>query len=246
MSLLWSLPTELTTLGVDEVHVWRASQDCSPAQLAKLQLTLAEDEQLRAARFHFLKDRNQYIVTRGVLRTLLGRYLGKDPVRLRFCYSPYGKPKLEDEFQEQRICFNVSHSGGLALLAFGRDRELGVDIEQIRPEFAGEDIAEHFFSASEVQQLRSLDKSVQDDTFFSCWARKEAYIKAIGEGHSMPLHRFDVSIKPAEPAALLRTRPDPREASKWSLRELHSGPGFAAAIAARGHGWVLKCWQWTG
>jgi len=97
---------------------------------------------------------------------------------------------------------------------------------------------------SDSFRLRRLPKDDQYEAFFNCWTRKEAYIKAKGEGLSMPLDRFAVTLAPGEAAALLETRDDPQEASRWSLRELHPGPGFAAAVAVEGDGWNLKCWQW--
>lgn len=245
MDFLWTIPTELLTLPEDEIHVWRASQYCPPSQFQEFELTLAEDERSRAARFCLQKDREQYVVTRGILRALLGMYVGENPSRLRFAYTPYGKPSLSHECQNLGICFNVSHSGGLAILAFTRNREVGVDIEQIRSDFASQEIAERFFSAREARMLRSLGNEVRDVAFFNCWTRKEAYIKAVGEGLSMPLHQFDVSLAPGEPAALLCTRPDRREALRWNLRELIPGPGFVAAIAVRSGGALLKCWQWA-
>jgi 4'-phosphopantetheinyl transferase len=225
------------------VHVWRAALDMGAAQRERLEQTLSADERERAGRFYFQKDRDQFIVARGVLRTLLGRYLGLPPVQLRFSYSSYGKPSLAPELQG--LSFNLSHSHGLALAAVTCDRELGVDVEYIRPEVVEEPIAERFFSTPEVAALRALPAALQPEGFFNCWTRKEAYIKARGEGLSVRLDQFQVSLTPGEPAALLSVQGDPAEAARWSLRELAPGAGYTGAVAVEGHEWLLRCWEWT-
>jgi 4'-phosphopantetheinyl transferase len=121
---------------------------------------------------------------------------------------------------------------------------VGIDLERIRLDLAVAEIAERFFSRREVAMLRALSTDVQQQAFFRCWTRKEAYIKARGEGLSLPLDQFDVSLAPGEPAAVLGTQPDPSEASRWSLQELTPAPGYAAALAVKGHSWRLTCWQW--
>lgn len=243
---LWCNPPDSLSLTRQEVHVWRCKLDQSPSQVDGFLRTLTPDEQARAGRFHFQKDREHFIVARGVLRAIIGRYLNTEPGRIRFSYGEYGKPDLPKEPGGDSIRFNMSHSNGLALFALTLDRELGVDLEWIRPGVADDKIAERFFSPQEVRVLRALPRDLQDEAFFNCWTRKEAYIKAKGEGLSMPLNLFDVSLAPGEPAALLKTAVDPREASRWSLRELFPAAGFAGAIAVEGDGWQLKCWQWPG
>jgi 4'-phosphopantetheinyl transferase len=140
--------------------------------------------------------------------------------------------------------FNLSHSHSLALYAITHQRELGVDLEFIRPEVVEEPIAERFFSAAEVAALRALPASIQPEAFFNCWTRKEAYIKARGEGLTIPLDAFEVSLAPEEPAALLSVNGDPAEAARWSLQALAPGPGYVAAVAVEGQDWQLRCWEW--
>jgi 4'-phosphopantetheinyl transferase len=205
--------------------------------------TLAEDERQRAARFHFARDRDRFIAARGFLRDVLGRYLRVAPAELRFVYSPYGKPALGAEF-DQRLRFNLSHAHKLALCAVTLERAIGVDVEHIRPEFADEDVARRFFSAPEVARLSALPREQYAGAFFNCWTRKEAYIKARGEGLSMPLDRFEVSLVPGEPAALRNTFDDPAEAARWSLQALAPGPGYVGAVAAAGQGWGISRWAW--
>jgi phosphopantetheine--protein transferase-like protein len=151
-----------------------------------------------------------------VLRDILGRYLGVPPSELGFRYSAYGKPALAAGFDGVGVRFNISHSHEMALLAVTCHREIGVDIEYLGREIRGEEIAEHFFSTHERASLRALPAAAKHEAFFNCWTRKEAYIKAHGEGLSLPLDQFDVSLAPGEPAALLATRSDPREALRWS------------------------------
>ena len=231
-------------LGRDEVHVWRASLDQAPARIQGFLHTLAADERARAERFYFERDRDHFIVARGVLRAILGRYSSRAPEGLSFCYGAHGKPALAGHSGADAIRFNVSHSGELALYAVARDREVGIDLERIRFDLAAAEIAERFFSQAEVEMLRALPAEAQRDAFFRCWTRKEAYIKARGEGLSLPLDQFDVSLAPGEPAELLRTQRDPSEASRWSIHELTPAPGYVAAVAVEARGWRLSCWQW--
>jgi 4'-phosphopantetheinyl transferase len=121
---------------------------------------------------------------------------------------------------------------------------VGIDIERIRFDVAVAEIAERFFSRREVATLQTLPTEEQRQSFFHCWTRKEAYIKARGEGLSLPLDQFDVSLAPGEPAAVLGTQQDPTEASCWSLQELTPAPGYVAALAVEGHGWRFTYWQW--
>jgi len=240
----WSSPSKNLILGDDEVHVWRAALNIKESRVQSLRRTLTADERARAERFHFQKDREHFIVARGLLRAILGRYLDVEPSQLRFSYSPYGKPSLAGEFNADALCFNLSHADGLALYAVTRGRQLGIDIERVRAELADEQVAERFFSPREVAVLRALSGNMQPQAFFNCWTRKEAYIKARGEGLSLPLDQFDVSLAPGEPAALLRTSGDSQEAFRWLLRELAPGLGFVAALAVKGQSWQLKCYQW--
>jgi 4'-phosphopantetheinyl transferase len=244
LACMWrSSPAELR-LSSAKVHVWRAYLDLDASCVEHLQHSLAVDELQRAARFHFPRDRRRYTVARGVLRNILGRYLGRPPSELRFRYSAYGKPALADAFDDAGLRFNVSHSHEVALFAVTSGREVGVDIEYLGREIRGEEIAEHFFSAHERANLRALPAEMRHQAFFNCWTRKEAYIKAHGEGLSLPLDQFDVSLAPGEPAALLATRSDPREALRWSLQTLTPGSGYVAALAVEGQGWQLTCWHW--
>ncbi|HEX9917920.1 MAG TPA: 4'-phosphopantetheinyl transferase superfamily protein [Pyrinomonadaceae bacterium] len=243
MTQTWVNPPTDTPLDGGEVHLWRASLAQTPDTLRQLHSTLAPDEAAKAARFHFPRHRDHYIAARGLLRRLLGLYLARPPESLQFSYGAYGKPSLDGAHATGDLRFNVSHSHELVLYAFARGREVGVDIEHMRADFAGEDIAARFFSAREVNMLRTLPAEARTHAFFNCWTRKEAYIKARGEGLSHPLDAFDVSLIPGEPAALLGTRGDPRELSRWSLHSLDAGEGYAAAVVVQGTDYTLRLWQ---
>ena len=244
--LRWGFPPLNFSLESDQVHVWRAALDIPTTWLKRLERTLSVDECERAERFHFKRDRDHFMAARGCLRNILGLYLGTAPDRLQFHYSPYGKPYLVNELNKEEIRFNVSHAHGLGLIAVTKCQEIGVDIEYMRDDLADEQIARRFFSASEVNTLLALPKSQRKKAFFTCWTRKEAYIKGKGEGLSLPLDQFDVSLIPGEAAALLSTRPDPQEAARWTLSGLAPGSGYVAAVAVQARKLQLICWQWPG
>jgi 4'-phosphopantetheinyl transferase len=241
----WLPAPEHPHVSRSEVHIWRASLAQPAIKIEALQEVLSDDERERASKFRFKKDQSNFIVARGVLRLILGRYLRLPPEQLRFDYNSYGKPDLHAELGERLLRFNLSHAGGLALYVITGGREVGVDIEILRDDVDGVGIAEHFFSPGEIKTLCALPPEVQTRAFFNCWTRKESYIKARGAGLSIPLERFDVSLSPCEPAALLSTLDDKREASRWLLRELSPGPDYVAAVAVEGGGWQLRCWQWS-
>lgn len=242
----WNSPPLDLTLDLDEIHVWRVSLAQTESCLQSLQQTLSTDERTKADRFRFPKDRSQFIVSRGALRAILSRYLNISSHILRFDYNPYGKPSLIVTQGGNTLRFNLSHSQGMALIAITKNRDIGVDIEGINPNFSCLEIAEKFFSPLENSVLRSLPEHLQATAFFTCWTRKEAYIKAVGKGLSIPLNQFDVSLAPGEPAALLNVEENPEEASKWSLIELFPSSDMVAAVAVAGDCWKLHCWEWTG
>jgi 4'-phosphopantetheinyl transferase len=228
------------TLPDDEVHLWRIDLAAVGPAEKRWQKILSPDERARAARFHFERDRQHFTATRALLRTLLASYVGSEPADLVFRYSDKEKPSLQPQPSHGPMEFNVSHSGTAALLAFARERTLGVDIEIIRDDFDPAALAHRFFSKHEQSQLAALDPSEKYSGFFRCWTRKEAYIKAVGTGLSLPLDQFDVSLRPGDEHALLATRPEASEAATWSLRELPVGDEYIAALCVRGRGWRLK------
>ena len=212
-------------LGPSEVHVWLLD-NCSSTHTSTFRRILSAEENERAARFRFEPDREQYVQTRGSLRQLLGSYLGIPAAEVAFSYSEHGKPSLRPN---QNLEFNVSHTKGMAVLGFCRRYRIGVDVERVRTDFQTSEIAERFFSEAERTALRAIPVEHRHRMFFRIWTRKEAYIKALGEGLSHPLHQFDVSLD--ETACLMATRPDPAEAQHWHLENLAVPEGFAAAMA---------------
>jgi 4'-phosphopantetheinyl transferase len=231
-------PAELH-LTDSKVHIWRASLRLDAAVLRRLEAHLSPDERSRAERFHFDRDRDRFVGARGILRELLGSYLNRDPAELELSYGPQGKPAVRNNDPQERIQFNLSHSHDLAVYAFARNRELGIDVEPIRPEFAGENIAERHFSAREVDEWHGLPSELRSEAFFLCWTRKEAYVKARGEGLQIPLASFSVTLTPGQPEQLQSI-----DSARWHLHSFRPAPGYAAAVVSEGKDWGLLQWDW--
>lgn len=241
----WSAAPADLPLPPGEVHLWRIPLAPPETALRRLEATLAPDERARAERFRFDVHRVRYVAGRGALRAILGRYLGVAPAAVSFGYAEHGKPRL-DAAAAGAIRFNLSNAEDLALVALVRGREVGVDLENLRTIDDAEAIAGRFFSVPENEVFRCLPAGERDRAFLRCWTRKEAFVKAVGEGLSMPLDRFDVSFAPGEPARLLGTRPDAAEAARWRLWDVDAGPGWLAALMVeRGEVEpVVRCWDW--
>lgn len=231
-----SLPSEpLPAAG--EVHVWQTALDLGEVALARHLAVLSADEGARADRFRFGHDRAAFAAARAWLRTVLAAYLGAEPAGLRFGYGPDGKPDLGPHGTPVR--FNLSHSGGRAALAVATGREVGIDIEAIRP--VDPDIAGRFFAPGEIRTWSALTPGERLAAFFRCWARKEAYLKALGTGlGTTALDSFEVSLAPGDPPAVLAVDGDPRAAARWQVAEIDAGPGFAGAVAAPWTGWAVR------
>jgi 4'-phosphopantetheinyl transferase len=222
-------PPERPLPGPAEIHVWRVDyRRVEP--LDRAARALSQSERDRAARFHREADRRRYVAAHAALRDVLGRCLALAPERLVFELGEHGKPFLRDAPSLQ---FNLSDTDGLALIAVAGDRPLGVDVERHRDDPTLLDVADKFFSPGEVHALRGVDPEGRLGAFFRIWTRKEAFIKAIGEGLARDLDSFDVSLDPGGGACLLATRPDPEEARLWALFDLDAGPGLSAALVAR-------------
>src|SRR6266571_3882547 len=245
MSLTPSLPRSFQ-LASGEVHIWCASLDVPPETSARLYATLTPDERTRSARFRFERDRQRFMVARGVLRDLLGRYLQTQPSQIRFAYNAFGKPDLDPEFAS-RLKFNLSHSAGVALIAIATESNVGVDLEYIRAQSDYAEVARHFFSAAEVDQLSALPDHLYAEAFIGCWTKKEAYVKARGRGLALPLQSFTVPLTtdPAQgPATFQAASYDIDQAMRWSVHTLRPAPGYIGALAIQGCGWRLSQWQW--
>ena len=212
------------------VHVHAVRLQGPDEGIEPFRALLAPDETTRAGRFRFEHLQRSFILARASLRMLLGHYLDSPPGDIQFSYGAKGKPSLA---VSARVQFNMSHSRDLAMFAFTLDCEIGVDVEAIRPMPDIDDIAKRFFSGDETAELMSLPADERARAFFLCWTRKEAYIKATGEGLSTPLGDFRVTLRPGEPARMLYLSNDPSAAQAWTLHDLAPDPGYAGALAYR-------------
>jgi 4'-phosphopantetheinyl transferase len=213
----------------DEIDIWHGTLSATQLDELPSHDLLSEDETARMMRFHFHKDRQDFLFCRSMLRILLASYLGSPPAELRFAYSAHGKPSLA--ISSGSLEFNLSHSHGNFLVAITLGRKVGVDIECLNRDLNVLDIAQRFFSPAERQALETLPSVLRHDAFFACWTRKEAFVKARGEGLSCPLDSFDVSVIADEESVSLATRPDASAASRWTVRSLNGFPDYKAAVA---------------
>lgn len=234
------------SLSSGTVDIWHIGIEPPPDKIAEARTLLSPDELGRAARFHFDIHRNRYIAGRAALRTILAQYLGVSAKALAFIYGEKGKPALASHVNARTLEFNLSHSHDRALLGITVGSTLGVDIERINLEFGTDEIATHFFSAFEVDTLLAVPKPERGATFFSCWTRKEAYIKAVGDGLSLPLDSFDVAFGPGVEAALLRVEAATDAPARWRMYDIPAPEGYAAAIAVEGteHKLRQREWEW--
>ncbi len=240
------------TVLAGEVDIWHATLDRSPIELDRMIRSLSANERERAARFHFDRDRNHFVAGRSILRDILSRYLACGPGEVRLMAGAHGKPELAAP-AGRLLRFNLSHATGIALYAIAHGREVGIDLECIRADLQYDDIAEKFFAPGEIRRLRELPPDQRIRGFFNCWTRKEAYVKARGQGLSTPLDGFEVSLAPGEPAALLSedaSAPflpgaEPSDLPQWSLADLHADPGFVAALAVEGTPPILETQEWA-
>jgi len=212
--------------------------------MVKLASTLSSDEHNRAKRFHFERDRTRFIAGRGLLRTILASYLAIDPLQICFSYSPRGKPGIAAPVFTRPLYFNLAHSDGLALIAVTYSSPVGIDIEQIRVLSDLNNIAERFYSRREIAALQVLPAAERSETFFTFWTRKEAWLKALGEGISDSLNHMEVLLDEEERTATIRLQQGSRLDTDWSLYDLAPAEGFKAALAASGQNLQLFCAEW--
>jgi 4'-phosphopantetheinyl transferase len=229
-----SLPlgNQLRRSNVD-LRVWHAVLDVDPLLLQQLAAPLSDDEHARAARFYFERDRRRYLVARGILRSILGSLLSVEPSRINFCYGDRGKPALAREF-DRHLFFNVAHSQEHVMVAVAEGAEVGIDIETIRPVGDPLAIADRYFSPTERAALHGVTAEARLTAFFQCWTRKEAYIKALGEGLGHPLDSFEVTAGVTGPERL-EIRAEGTALAHWSLQDLSALPEYAAAVVVCGH-----------
>ena len=227
----WTPAGQVPAIPPQTSQLWLISLAPAPDTLDWCGRVLSDAEQARARRFRFDRHRHAFIIARGWLRHLVGRHSGRPPCQVEFATNEFGKPFLTPA-PSPALHFNLSHSDALALIAFTHDGETGVDIEKVRPEVMGERIAERFFSRPEVEALESLDPAQQAEGFFTCWTRKEAYIKARGDGLYRSLDTFAVSLRPSDPPALLWSQDDEQAPARWKIWRLPAPDGFMASLVS--------------
>jgi 4'-phosphopantetheinyl transferase len=225
----------------NEVHVWRVFLDLTILEIESLLGILSADELERVGRFHFERDQKRFIVARGILRKILSRYLKMNPRNLCFEYTSRGKPVLATNSGYDTLRFNLSHSSAFALYAVTRGRNIGIDIERVRDDIDVEQIAQRYFSQGEISSLERTHKNKRSGVFFQYWTRKEAFIKATGEGISFPMEQCDVTLISGRGWSPITLPDDNREGPCWYGQDLFPGRGYAAAIVVEGGDWDLSC-----
>ena len=237
------IPPHPLTLAADTVHVWQVDFRVAVECISRLETTLSPDEIARAARYRFAEHRKRFIVTHGVLRDILSRYLEVPAAQLTFSTNPHGKPALSAP-ENTWLQFNLSHSGDLILFAVTRDHSVGIDGEHISPPDNFPRLVEQFFSKNENAAFLTLPESKRAAAFFAGWTRKEAYVKALGTGVSLPLDHFDVTMDPDAPARLLADRRHPRHVKTWSLLTFTPAHAYIAALAIESLHPTVIFYQW--
>ena len=238
---MWLNAPDSLILRDEDAHIWRADLEVDEGIQSSFLKLLTPDEKNRAQKFHFAKDKRNFIAARGILRFLIGKYLEMNPAEISFQYSQFGKPSIASN---NSLKFNISHSQNIALFAFTKKLNIGIDVEFVNPKIEAKDIAANFFSTNEVLNLLALPEELQTLGFFNCWTRKEAFIKAVGEGLSFPLDKFEVSLDPDKPAKLLATHWEPKAVSKWSMYSMLPETNFVGCLAIEGQVDQVNFWNW--
>ena len=233
LEVQWSHRRPTIASDSDEVHLWRVWCPSAQAHLHHLETMLSADEISRAEQFRFPEGREYFTIARGMLRGILGRYLGRAPEEVCFCYGPHGKPALAGE-DSSWLHFNLSHSSEIVLYAVSRNREVGVDVERIQTGFPALRVATQFFSAREVAALQALPAEARPPAFFACWTAREAYAKATGQGLALSLDDCELPVPASESVARIERIEIADDLADWSLRRFCPAPGYAASVAAEG------------
>jgi 4'-phosphopantetheinyl transferase len=237
-SLHYQPPKHTWDLSADEIRVCLVKLAGSAECVERYKRLLTIEELERGSRFYTAALHDRFVFGRGILRAALAACLGVSPSALRFMYGKQGKPFFDNE---RGLLFNLSHSGDRALLAISLNRELGIDIERVRQMSDSEGIASRFFCAEECGDLLALPEELRNEAFFRCWTRKEAYIKALGGGLSVPLDSFRVTLLPDDRPMLTTTAGN----CSWVLHDVSPGADYIAALASNGSPAVISAWQFT-
>jgi 4'-phosphopantetheinyl transferase len=233
---------EVFTLSAAHVDLWRGRLDQDQKIVERCYAILNSDERDRAGRYRFEELRRRFVVTRGGLRILLGKYLLCAPQAVTFVYNGYGRPELDRavHLRASSLAFNLSHAGDEVVYAVSGLPDVGVDVERHRKQDRLEALAQRYFALAEFEAWSNLSAEQRVDGFFAAWTRKEAYIKAHGRGLSYPLHQFVVSLAPGEPARLIATHDEPSEAAKWRIEDVIWGAGYSAAVVGSAGDWSVR------
>jgi len=243
-TLLWPPRASAPPLAPNEIHVWATTLTPTSADFETRAKTLSAEETERAHKFKFEKHRNRFIAGRGALRQILAPYLGANPTDLLFSYSSNGKPQLANDSAIKGIHFNLAHSENVALVAVTRIGNVGVDVEHVRPVENVDHLVARFFSARENEAFQKVPDREKPVAFFNLWTRKEALLKATGEGITRSLSLVEVSFLPGEPAQLLAIAGDAAKAAEWALRDFSPAKSFAGAVAIRSRNIIVQYWKW--
>ena len=241
---LWSPAPKMLVFPVNRVDIWKVDLNQATTEAPGASI-LSIDEQERAARSHFEKDRIHFSRCRSALRNLLAAYLAMPPDEIHFDYQANGKPQLAVEQNPNALQFNVSHSGGLALIAIGSEHRLGVDIETMRRDIDAERLAERFFSIRERAGLRELSDVLRVRGFFACWTRKEAFLKATGTGLSFSLADFSVTTHPGRDPELEELEGNLDAGKQWLLKDLGVGDEHHATVAVEDPQARIETYIWN-
>jgi 4'-phosphopantetheinyl transferase len=243
-NFVWRLAPDSIEQMEHVINVYRIMLDISDGDIEDMARLLAPEERQRADRFKFPKHRARFIACRAQLRLVLAGFNQLPPDSLVFTYNQFGKPSLTNACGGSSIQFNVTHSHDLGLIAVTTGMQVGIDIERIRPDIDFRHISRQFFAKGEVKSLMSLPPEQQVEAFYTCWTRKEAFLKARGEGLTIPLDHFEVSLKPDEPPRLLHSSPTIQGLADWTFSDIKPGTGYTASLAVNRRDWQFNCWQW--
>jgi 4'-phosphopantetheinyl transferase len=238
----WTIP-DACQLVEGELHVWLVDLELCRDQFQALWKNLSPDEHYRAERYFRLADQNRFVLMRGVVRELLGRYLSVPARSLEFKETGTGKPFVVSP--RFFASFNISHSQDQGIVAIAKAGTIGVDLEWMDPALDRRMLTKRCLSQREREALRALPEADKDDGFLVCWTRKEAFLKAAGMGLSLEMSLVDTALIPGQPARLLAVNGNEEYARQWFLADLPAVPDHHAAIAAEGQNWTLRCWRWT-
>jgi 4'-phosphopantetheinyl transferase len=241
----WPLKPDTALFEPSQVHLLAASMNDFMEQAALLGSLLSDTEQSRAKRFRFAKDRNRFIIRHGLLRVILGRYLKHPPREIEFQLGAYGKPEIRLDESQTPFFLNISDSGDIVVFAFTIACPIGIDVEQTREISGIEGIAHRFFLSRETHVMMALPRDAQLEAFYACWTRKEAYLKATGEGIAKSLKKVEVTLAPSEYAGVVSVDGDPSAREQWQLQPFIPATGYVGCVAYRHPKLELKKWRVT-